>query len=190
MTKQTKKNPFNQIPILESERLILRGFNENDIIDIFEYASIDKVTEFLPWNTHKSLDDTKAFLKMTKENFEKHDNIDFAIVLKTENKVVGGISIRKWNNPNKCADIGYVLSPVYWGRGLITEAIKHIIKFGFEELNTNRIEAHCDENNIGSYRAMEKAGMKYEGTLREKTFMKGKFINAKFYSILKSEFTL
>lgn len=189
MTKQIKKNRFNDIPILETNRLILRGFGENDIDDVFEYASIYKVTEYLPWETHQTIDDTKAFLQITKENFTKHDNIDFAIVLKSENKVIGGISIRKWNNPNRCADIGYVLSPNYWRMGIITEAIKRIIKFGFEELNANRIEAHCDEKNIGSYSAMEKAGMKYEGTLREKTFMKGKFINARFYSILKSEFT-
>jgi len=189
MTAKSKKNPFNKVPLLETDRLILRGFVEDDIDDIFEYASIDKVTDFLPWDTHKTLDDTKAFLQMTKENFTKHDNIDFAIVLKSENKVIGGISIRKWNNYNRCADIGYVLSPNYWRMGIITEAIKRIIKFGFEELNANRIEAHCDENNIASYRAMEKAGLKYEGTLRNKVFMKGKFINMKYYSILKSEFT-
>ncbi|MBM4171514.1 MAG: GNAT family N-acetyltransferase [Ignavibacteria bacterium] len=70
---------------------------------------------------------------------------------------------------------------------MITEAIKRIIKFGFEELNVVRVEAHCDENNIGSYKAMEIAGMIYEGLLRNKVFMKNKFLNVKFYSILKEE---
>lgn len=187
MTQQDNSNP--KIPVLETPRLVLRAFSNEDINDIFEYASVKSVTDFLPWEAHQTLDDTKAFLKMSKEMFKKYGNIDFAILLKEENKVIGGISIRKWNDNNRCADIGYVLSSKYWGRGIITEAIKRIIKYGFEDLNINRIEAHCDENNIGSYRAMEKAGMKYEGTLREKTFMKGKFINMKFYSILKSEYT-
>jgi ribosomal-protein-alanine N-acetyltransferase len=187
MTQQDNSNP--KIPVLETPRLVLRAFSNEDINDIFEYASVKSVTDFLPWEAHQTLDDSKAFLKMSKEMFKKYGNIDFAILLKEENKVIGGISIRKWNDNNRCADIGYVLSSTYWGRGIITEAIKRIIKYGFEDLNVNRIEAHCDENNIGSYRAMEKAGMKYEGTLREKTFMKGKFINMKFYSILKSEYT-
>ncbi|MEW6508309.1 MAG: GNAT family protein [Bacteroidota bacterium] len=186
MTNQV--NPFTKVPAIETERLLLRGFSENDINDIFEYASVNIVSEFLPWKAHRSLDDTRAFLKMSAEMFEKQSNIDFAIVLKEENKVIGGISIRKWNDSNRCADLGYVLSSKYWGRGIMTEAIKRIIKFGFEELNANRIEAHCDENNHGSYRAMEKAGMKYEGKLREKIFMKGKFVTMNFYSILKSEF--
>jgi ribosomal-protein-alanine N-acetyltransferase len=188
MTKKDNSNPLKEIPVLETERLVLRAFSTDDINDIFEYASVKEVTDFLPWETHKTLDDTRAFLKMSREMFNKYGNIDFAILLKQEKKVIGGISIRKWNDINRCADIGYVLSSKYWGRGIITEAIKRIIKFGFEDLNVNRIEAHCDENNTGSYRAMEKAGMKYEGTLREKTFMKGKFINMKFYSILKSEY--
>lgn len=188
MTTQFNSNIFEEIPVLESGRLVLRGFSDNDIDDIFEYASIPEVTVFLPWETHRSIDDTKKFLKLSKDMFEKKDNIDFAIVLKSENKVIGGISIRKWNNENRCADIGYVLSPKYWNKGIITEAIKRIIKFGFDELNANRIEAHCDENNIGSYRAMEKAGMKYEGTLRQKVLMKGNYVNMKYYSILREEY--
>lgn len=155
MTQQDNSNP--EIPVLETPRLVLRAFSNEDINDIFEYASVKSVTDFLPWEAHQTLDDTKAFLKMSKEMFKKYGNIEFAILLKEENKVIGGISIRKWNDNNRCADIGYVLSSKYWGRGIITEAIKRIIKYGFEDLNVNRIEAHCDENNIGSYRAMEKS---------------------------------
>lgn len=181
-------NTFKEVPVLETDRLILRGFTENDISDIFEYASIPEVTKFLPWQTHKTNNDPIDFLKMSKEMFEKQDNIDFAIELKSEKKVIGGITIRKWNDENRCADVGYVLSPKYWNKGIMTEAIKRMIQFGFDELDANRVEAHCDENNFGSYRAMEKAGMKYEGTLRKKVFMKGKFVNMKFYSILKEEY--
>ncbi|MDQ7816692.1 MAG: GNAT family protein [Melioribacteraceae bacterium] len=189
MTPQFNSKIIKDVPVLESERLILRSFAEDDIDDIFEYASIPEVTEYLPWETHRTIDDTKAFLKISNEMFENRDIVDFAIVLKSENKVIGGISIREWNNANRCADIGYVISPKYWNRGIITEAIKRIIKFGFDKLNANRIEAHCDEKNIGSYRAMEKAGMKYEGTLRQKVMMKGSFVNMKLYSILKEEYS-
>ncbi|HOI29253.1 MAG TPA: GNAT family protein [Melioribacteraceae bacterium] len=187
MTGSFNSNNIKEVPRLETDRLILRGFSPNDKYDIFEYASVPSVTQYLPWEFHKSLDDTEAFLKLSAEMFASQDNIDFAVELKSEKKVIGGISIRKWNDKNRCADIGYVLSPKYWNRGIITEAIKRVIRFGFEVLNANRIEAHCDEENIPSFRAMEKAGMRYEGTLKDKVFLKGKFINIKFYSILKEE---
>ena len=182
------KNTFDKVPVIQTDRLLIREFTQNDIDDIFEYASIPEVTKFLPWETHKSIVDTNDFLEMSKNMFMISDNIDWAIELKSEKKVVGGIAIRKWNDENHCADIGYVLSKKYWNQGIITEALKAVIKFGFEELKANRVEAHCDENNIGSYKVMEKTGMKYEGTLREKINFKGKYVNMKFYSILKSEF--
>lgn len=181
-------NSFKKVPVLDTDRLILRAFTQNDLDDIFEYASKPEVTKYLPWKTHSSRNDTIDFLKMSQDMFEKQDNLDFAIEFKSDKKVIGGISIRKWNDENRCADIGYVLSPNYWNMGIITEAIMQIIKFGFEELNVNRVEAHCDEDNVSSYKAMEKAGMKYEGTLRKKVFMKDKFVNMRFYSILREEY--
>lgn len=182
-------NSIKEVPRLESDRLILRELCEDDIEDIFEYASDPEVSTYLPWNTHKSIDESKDFLKMSHKSFQTADNIDWGIELKNEGKLIGAISIRKWNDDNRCGDIGYVLSRKYWNKGITTEALKTVIKFGFENLNANRLEAHCDENNTASYRVMEKVGMKYEGTLREKVFVKGNFINIRFYSILRSEFT-
>jgi ribosomal-protein-alanine N-acetyltransferase len=181
-------NSLKNVPVLETDRLILRSFSEKDVDDVYEYASNPIVTEFLPWEYHKTKEDSLQFLNYSKELFDSQDNIDFAIELKSKNKVIGSISIRKWNDANRCADIGYVLSLKYWRLGIMTEAIKRIVRFGFDELNVVRIEAHCDENNIGSYKAMGNAGLKYEGLLRKKVFMKNKFCNVKFYSILKEEF--
>lgn len=181
-------NPIKEIPVLETERLILRKLTAADIDDIFEYASQHDTTIYLPWETHKSKDDSFEFLKMTDEKFISTDNINWGVELKSEKKIIGSIEIRKWNDINRCGDIGYALSPLYWNRGIMTEALKRIIRFAFDELYLNRVEAHCDGNNTGSYRVMEKAGMKYEGTHRQKVFVKGKFVNMKFYSMLKSEY--
>lgn len=183
-----RKNTYSEEPVLETERLVLRAFTMNDIDDIYEYASVAKVSEFLPWEMHKTKEDTVAFLKSVKEKFKSSDNIDWGIELKYEKKLIGGISIRKWNDQNRCADVGYVISDKYWNKGIATEALISVVKFGFNILHVNRIEAHCADQNIGSYKVMQKVGMKYEGTLREKVFMKGNFINMKFYSILKREF--
>jgi len=97
------------VPVLETDRLILRGFSEKDVDDIYEYASNPIVTEFLPWEYHKTKEDTLRFLNYSKELFKSQENVDFVIELKSEKKVIGSISIRKWNDSNRCADIGYVL---------------------------------------------------------------------------------
>ncbi len=82
MTKQDNSNPLKKIPVLETARLVLRAFSTEDINDIFEYASVKGVADFLPWEAHQTFDDTKAFLKMSKKMFKKYGNIDFAILLK------------------------------------------------------------------------------------------------------------
>lgn len=102
-------------------------------------------------------------------------------------KIIGSIDLRNWNAIHNCGEIGYVISKEYWNRGYVSEAIKAVIKFGFEVLHLNRIELHCEEENIGSWRVMEKCGMKFEGILREKVFFKERLRSMKVYSMLKKE---
>lgn len=90
---------------------------------------------------------------------------------------------------NNCAEIGYVISKDFWNKGIMTEALKSLIKFCFEELHLNRLESHCEEENTGSWHVMEKCGLKYEGTLREKVFVKERYRSMKMYSILRSEYS-
>jgi len=186
------KYPTNliEVPAINTERLQLRKITIEDAENIFEYASDPVVNTFMPWETHKSINDTYDFIKMSDELFITSDIIDWAIEYKENKKMIGGISIRRWNDQNKCADVGYVLSRRYWNKGIITEALKSVIEFCFVQLKLNRVEAHCDENNYASQKVMEKAGMIYEGTLREKVLIKDKFVNMRFYSILKSEYKL
>lgn len=176
-----------EIPKMEMERLILRKITIDDVNDIFEYASIPDVTTFVLWDTHKTKEDSIDFVKFSDEQFNSNTSIIWGIVIKSEKKLIGTIDLRNWNTIHNCGEIGYVISKKYWNKGYVSEAMKAVIKFGFEELHLNRIEAHCEEENIGSWRVMEKCGMKYEGTLREKVFIKERFRSMKMYSILKRE---
>nr|WP_245780802.1 GNAT family protein [Gracilibacillus orientalis] len=101
---------------------------------------------------------------------------------------MGTCSFVDWSNEHKKAEIGYVLNKNYWGNGFASEAIKEVIKFGFESVHLNRIEGGCDTDNIGSGKVMLKAGFEYEGTLRKNEFIKGEFRDTKVFSILKMNF--
>jgi [ribosomal protein S5]-alanine N-acetyltransferase len=69
------------------------------------------------------------------------------------------------------AELGYVLSREHWGKGLMPEAVRAVIRFGFGRMELNRIQARCVAENTASARVMEKAGMTYEGTLRESEYL-------------------
>jgi ribosomal-protein-alanine N-acetyltransferase len=101
--------------------------------------------------------------------------------------MIGTCSYSFWVREDHCAEVGYVLNRRYWGQGYMAEAVRAIVGFGFRELGMNRIQARCDVPNIGSARVMEKAGMSFEGVLRQQLFEKGHYLDIKIYSILKSE---
>jgi len=102
-------------------------------------------------------------------------------------KMIGTCSFGSWERDHRRAEIGYVLNRRYWGQGYMTEVVRAIIAFGFRELGLNRIQARCEVPNIGSARVMEKAGMSFEGVLRQQLFEKGSYRDMKMYSILRSE---
>ena len=85
------------------------------------------------------------------------------------------------------AEVGYVLNPEYWGKGIATEALERVLQFGFEELHLHRIEAKFMQGNERSRRVMEKVGMSIEGVLRESMMIKGNYMNIGVCSILRSE---
>lgn len=180
---------FGCLPTFETERLKIRLFNENDVDDLYEYCSDDEVTKYLPFPTYKARQDAIDRINYCIQGYEKLEApILWAIEYKEDKKLIGGIDFVKWDEANNKAEIGYLLNRKYWNKGIMTEALKPILEFGFETMGLNRIQICCDERNVGSSRVMEKNGLKYEGTLRQERFEKGEYVNMKYYSILKDEY--
>ena len=178
---------FNNFPTLETERLILRKLRLEDAKDVFEYASDPEVSKYVTWEPHRSIEDSINLIKFTHEYYERKEGIIWGIVYKENNKVIGTCDISPVTKHFR-SEIAYALARNYLGKGLMTEAVKEVIRFGFERMNLNRIQAMCIPENIGSYRVMEKVGMKYEGLIREYLYIKGKFQDLKLYSILRIEY--
>ncbi len=174
-------------PTLITSRLKLREIQESDLDNIFEYASNSDVTPFVIFDTHKTKEDSLSFIEFAKNEFRNKTSLIWAIELKEEEKMIGTIDLRGFNNSNRCGEIGYALNKKYWNKGYVTESMKSVIQYGFDQLDLNRIESHCEHENFGSWKVMEKCGLKYEGTLREKVFIKNRFRSMKMYSILKQE---
>ena len=102
-------------------------------------------------------------------------------------KMIGTCGFTAFNCTSDSAEVGYVLNPEYWGKGIATEALTRVLQFAFEELKLNRVEARFMEDNERSRRVMEHVGMTFEGVLREAMLIKGSYLNIGICSILQSE---
>lgn len=173
---------------LETLRLLLRKPGKEDAADMFEYSSDEQVTGFLTWGPSKSLEDTKTFLEGVSRKIEMGELFDWGLILKKTGKFIGTCGFVSLDFNNRSGEIGYILSKKHWNRGIMTEALNRVIRYGFESLGLKRIEAKCDKENISSERVLEKVGMKNEGLLRKAQYSKNRYRDLKIYSLLSDEF--
>jgi len=181
---------FADLPELETDRLLLRKMRPEDAEAMFAYASDPEVTRYVLWDTHGSIEESENFLRFANEGYQRGDFGGWGLVLKASGAFIGTCGMDAGYAPEHArAEFGYVLSHEHWGRGLMPEAVRRVIQFCFERMELNRVEARCIAENTASARVMEKAGMSYEGTLREREYIKGAYRDMKLYSILRSEYT-
>lgn len=151
--------------ILETERLILRPFQETDLDEFFECCQNPNLGNNAGWEPHKSIEESKEILSTV---FMDKAGV-FAIVLKENNSLVGSIGILidpKRENP-QARMLGYWLKESYWGKGMASEATRAVLDYGFHTLNLNLISANCYPHNIRSRHLLERNGFIYEGILHE-----------------------
>jgi len=179
---------FTKIPTLETERLILRRIMPSDAEDVYSYSSDPAVSHQLLWHPHTSRQQTRDYLKLVDKKYKQGQFWDFGVVIKEDLRFIGTVGFTSFDFYNNSAEIGYVLSSLYWGRGLAAEAARAVITFGFEVLGLNRIEARFTVENARSRRVLKKCGMTFEGVEREGMLIKGEYRNIEIYSILKSDY--
>lgn len=173
---------------LETERLILRKFVMDDAEAMFNnWTNDEEVAKYMRWNAHKTVDETKKVLQSRMEKYNSPSTYHWAIVLKDTGILVGNIVLISANEHDMCGEAAYCLSRAYWGRGIVTEALKAVLNFGLLEVGFNRIEAYHSVNNIGSGRVMQNAGMKYEGRMRQKYRSHVGLEDSDMYAILRED---
>ncbi len=180
MTKQDIQI-FVHIPTIKTERLILRKISIKDLYDVYDYAKNPAVSEFLLWYPHISLADTRNYLLTVEAYYRKGRFYDWGV--EYEGKMIGTVGFSSFDIDNNSAQIGYVLSEEYWGKGIACEAARAVIKFGFERLGLRRISARCIMGNERSEAVMRKCQMNYEGTSKEAILAKGRYKDIITYAI-------
>ena len=173
---------------INTERLFLREFTQDDFESVHKYASNRNVVIYMEWGPNTEAD-TKRFIQdaIKKQIVKPRENYELAVTF--NGQLIGGTGIIIRSRSDGEAEIGYCIDEPYWGKGIASEVAAALIRHCFEELGMHRVIATGDEENIGSYRVMEKNRMTKEGLLRENKLIKGKRRNTLIYSILRHEWS-
>lgn len=188
MKKEFVYGVFSKIPTLETERIILRKISVDDADDMYEYSKEYGVTKYLTWSPHADKGVTLDYLIYLQDRYKTGDFFDWAVVCKDTDKMIGTCGFTRFHFKDNGAEIGYVLNPNYYGKGIATEVVGRVVRFGFENLRLERIEGRFMIENEASRRVMEKNGMIFEGVRRNGMLIKGQYRNIGICSILKEDF--
>ncbi|MBP9707156.1 MAG: GNAT family N-acetyltransferase [Oligoflexales bacterium] len=177
------------LPILYSDRLLLRPLTPKDSKSIFAYASDPEVSRFTLWDTHKTEADSANFIReYALKNYSAKIPEPWGIAfLDQPNTIIGTIGCFWVSKDDHCMELAYAIGKDYWGKGIVVESAKLVLDFIFNNFKVERIQCRCKVENKASARVMEKLGFKYEGILRHQIFHQNRYWDMYHSAILKNE---
>lgn len=189
MNTEINDSVFNSFPHLETERLIFKEFKMSDAESLFDIQSNKQVIKYLDRDAHKTIDDSIEMLGEMIKVFDERRGIEWNITEKKSGKTIGYIGYWKLNKKNVRAEVGYALSPEFWGLGYASEALDKIIDFGFNDFHLHSIEANVNPGNQKSINLLEKLGFKKEAHFKEDFFYNGNFLDSAIYCLLETDYS-
>lgn len=175
---------FSPFPNLETERLFLRRVDVKDVNEIIALRSNLETMKYIPRPLVKTTEDALEHIAMMDAKIENNEGINWAITQKDNPKLIGVIGHYRIKPEHYRAEIGYMLLPEFSGKGIISEAVKEVVKYGFKGMQLHSIEAVIDPENNASAKVLEKNGFVKEAHLKENEFFEGRFLDSVIYSLL------
>ena len=185
-----RREAFREFPVLKTKRLILRQPTMKDVEWYYEYFSRPEIVwgggEPGPKNMSAA---RKEFMKYLIDLYRKRHGFRWIITLKGEGRPIGTLGFYKWvPSASHQAEMGYDLEKEHWGEGIMTEAMKAVVSFGFEKMELNRIEVYVMPRNKRSIKMISNLGFKREGLLRQRFFDEfGNYADDILFSMLRSD---
>jgi [ribosomal protein S5]-alanine N-acetyltransferase len=169
-----------KMPVLETERLVLRPLDQGDLSDIVAWEEIA-----IAQNNGAA---AQEFLDYCFREYRDRGIGPWGIRLKETGTIVGNCGFPDIIFKKLCGEVNYYVAPVHRGKGLAPEALNALLRFGFRDIGLTRIQARCETDNLSSERVMQKAGMKFEGWIECAPFAKDPSPKQKLYAIQKHDF--
>lgn len=174
---------------IETERLILRRFTRDDADMAYKnWMGDPEVTEFLHWEHHPDVSVTREVISGFQNSYDDPAFYNWAIVIKDSGEVIGFIGCAWMDERIHMIHTFYCIGKAWWGGGIVTEAYTAVVRYFFEEVGANRIEAYHDPRNPASGKVMQKCGLTCEGTLRGADYNNKGIADAVVYGILREDY--
>ena len=176
---------YSAFPVLITDRIILRELRNEDAADLLVFRGDSEAQRF---NSEplQTLVQSLALIDEVRGDYAAQTAVPWALTLKSSGRVVGLFGYHNWNRYHRRADIGYDLARDLWGQGLATEALTAAIRFGFSDMQLNRIEAQTIADNESSTRLLGRLGFALEGTRRSYSWEEdGTFHDGAIYGLLR-----
>jgi [ribosomal protein S5]-alanine N-acetyltransferase len=176
---------FSPFPEIKTKRLLLRRMTDADAAELLFLRSDEKVMQFIGREKTKSIEEATAFVQRINAALDANESIMWAIALQeAPGTMIGTICF--WNilKDHYRAEVGYVLHPGFWSKGIMKEALQATVDFGFNEMKLHSIAGHINPENVVSGIVLEKCGFVREAYFKESFYFKGKFSDAAVYSLL------
>ncbi|MFL5752266.1 MAG: GNAT family N-acetyltransferase [Bacteroidia bacterium] len=148
---------FSPFPLLRSERLYLRELTIDDAHEIYELRSLPAMNKYIDRPLAVSIEEAHTFIRKIEKVIRTNESIYWAISLKNEPKLIGTICLWNFSEDHSVAELGYELHPDQQGKGIMTEALKKVLEYGFGVLQLKIIEAYTHWENMASIQLLERA---------------------------------
>ena len=181
------------LPELSGERLDLVSLDEAGLDDMFEYSKMPEFYRFMAeLDVQKTLEDTQQYLKKLIKRSDSAEGHYWFIRHRSDNKIIGTCGLLNFDRNRNSIEIGYGLSPHYWGHGYFQEVLAITLNFCFSKLNLHRVWAKTQADNAPSISALCRTGFKQEGIMRDyyRSSHDGKYYDAALLGMLSSDFYL
>lgn len=182
---------FTEMPRFQTARLVLREVRPSADLDaMFALFGDPDVARFTDTGPFTDKGEAQEVIDWISWIFQKRRGLRWALALADDEDVmIGTCGYNHWDRSNNSGEIGYDLAQEYWGQGLMTEALPPMIRFGFEHMGLNRIEADVTVGNDASARVLQKLGFAEEGLLRQRGFWKGDYHDLRVFGLLREDWS-
>ena len=181
---------FSPFPVINTQRLVLRRINKEDAPAIVKLRSLDATMKYIDREKQQSVEEALAFVNMINDMIDSNNSINWAIALRdTPEALIGTIGFWRIIKEHYRAEVGYMLHPDHWNKGIMKEALLNAIQYGFGSMQLHSIEAHINPANAASAAILEKGGFVREAYFKEDYFFRGNFIDTAIYSLITDQIT-
>ena len=177
----------DRLPTLTTERLKLRWLVDSDVPALFEVFSDPVVMRY--WSTPPHMDEAavNALLENIRDAFHQRALFQWGVARRNDDQIIGTCTLANLDSSNRRAELGFILGRDHWRKGYMTEALTQLLRFSFEDLGLNRLEADIDPRNASSVKLVEHLGFTREGYMPQRWIVGGEICDTAFFGLLAQD---